>query len=197
VKLYTFPPAPNPARVGFYLREKGLEIDQVMVDFRLNEQNSPEHLARNPVGVVPVLELDDGTCLTESLAIIEYLEELHPEPPMIGRNPLERALTRAREREIEMNVLLRVVRYVHAANSPLGWPPNPAIAEAEAARLPGALERVAGYLADGEFVMGDRPSIADCTLLAGVNFARAFTPDLVDGPPALNRWFESYALRHL
>jgi glutathione S-transferase len=144
VKLYTYPPAPNPARVGFYLNEKGLEVEQVIVDFRRNEQNSPEHLARNPAGVVPVLELDDGTCLTESLAIIEYLEELHPEPPMIGRDPLERALTRARERWIEMNVLLRIARYVHAANSPLGRPPNPAIADTEAAVCP---ERWRGWRA--------------------------------------------------
>ena len=133
MKLYQFPPAPNPARVLFYLNEKGLDIERVLVDFTQGEQRSPEHLARNPTGTLPVLELDDGTFLTESVAIIEYLEECFPAPVMIGRSPLERARVRAFERFIEMNVLLRVIRIVHATNSPLGLPANPALAESESA----------------------------------------------------------------
>jgi glutathione S-transferase len=207
MKLYTFPPAPNPAKVSFYLKEKqlekqGLELEIVMVDFRSGEQNSAEHLARNPVGSVPVLELDDGTFLTESLAIIEYLEELYPDPPMIGSDPLSRARTRTVERDIEFNLLLRIVRIVHATNSPTGQPPNPAIAEAERLRLPAAFTRINDRLERGPFVMGQAPSIADCTLLAAVNFARAFGAgaglgDSVTGYPHLGRWFDDYALRHL
>lgn len=197
MKLYHFPAAPNPARVLFYVREKGIDIDLVLVDFIRGEQRSPGFLEKNPAGVLPVLELDDGTCLTESLAIIEYLEELYPEPPLIGSDPVTRARTRAMERFVELNVLLRVIRAVHATNSPLGLPPDPALAASELARLPGALGRVDAAIGDSEFVMGDRPSIADCTLLAAMNFARFGKLALDPGLTHLHRWFERYALRHL
>ena len=197
MKLYTFPLAPNPARVGFYLREKGIELETVLVDFTKGEQRSPEHLARNPAGMAPVLELDDGGYLTESLAIIEYLEELYPEPPMIGTDPLNRARTREAERDIEFAVLLRIIRYVHAHRSPLGLPPNPAVAEAELARLPAGLGRVEARLKDNEFVMGERPTIADCTLLAALNFGRFADLTAGDDYPNINDWYQRYALRHL
>ena len=97
MKLYTFPLAPNPTKVRVYLKEKGLDIPEQTVDLLAGEQQQPAFQAINPLGGVPVLELDDGTRLCESLAIIEYLEELHPEPPMIGTDPLERARVRALE----------------------------------------------------------------------------------------------------
>lgn len=197
MKLYTFPAAPNAARVRFYLNEKGLALDEVLVNFLKGEQKSATHLARNPTGLVPVLELDDGSFLTESLVIIEYLEELYPEPPMIGTDPLSRARTRAVERSLEMNVLLPVVRYVHAVNSPLGLPPKPAIAQIEAARLPVALARVDEGLAGREFVMGEAPCIADCTLLAALNFYRLGGMEIDTAHGNLCRWFDTYALRHL
>ena len=197
MRFYTFPPAPNPARVGFYLREKSIELETVLVDFSKREQNSPEHQARNPAGTVPVLGLDDGTFLTESVAIIEYLEELYPEPPMIGTDPLSRARTRSVERDIEFCVMLRIVRYVHALKSPLGLPPNPAVAEQELARLPNGLTRVEARLEGNEFVMGAAPSIADCTLLAALNFGRFADLDPGSEYPNIGAWFERYALRHL
>jgi len=169
----------------------------VLVDFTRGEQRSPEHLARNPAGTVPVLALDDGTCLTESLPIIEYLEELYPDPPMIGTDSVRRAKTRAVERDIEMNVLLPVARYVHAHRSPLGLPQDPVAAERERSRLPVGLARVEARLEDNEFVMGEAPSIADCTLLAAVNFGRFADLKPEEGYPNITAWFERYALRHL
>ncbi len=198
MKLYHFPPAPNPAKVLSYLREKGIDdVELVLVDFFKGEQSSPAHRARSPRGTVPVLELDDGTCLTESLAIIEYLEELYPDPPMIGTTPLERARVRARERYIELNVTNRLVRLVHATDSPLGLPANPGLAESERNNLPGALSYVDELMGDGPFVMGERPTIADCTLLAGFNFANFGGLDIHRGYPHLDAWFETFALRHL
>jgi len=207
MKLYHFPVAPNPARVLFFLNEKEHarttvdetlpRIERVLVDFTRAEQKTPEFLALNPAGVVPVLELDDGTVLTESLPIMEYLEELMPQPSLIGRTPQLRARTRALERYIEMNLLLRVIRCVHATNSPLGLPPNPALADHESARLPDALARVDAMIGDREFVFGLTPTIADCTLLAAMNFARFGELQIDPGYRNLHRWFECYALRHL
>ncbi|MEM8496528.1 MAG: glutathione S-transferase family protein [Pseudomonadota bacterium] len=198
MKLYHFPPAPNPAKVLAYLREKGIaEVELVLVDFFKREQSAPEHLARSPRGTVPVLELDNGTCLTESLAIIEYLEELYPEPPMIGSTPLERAVVRARERYIELNITNRLVRLVHATNSPIGLPPNPGLAESERNNLPGSLAYLDEQVGPGPFVMGVSPMITDCTLLAGFNFANFGGLEIHRGYANLDRWFEAFAVRHL
>jgi glutathione S-transferase len=130
-------------------------------------------LARNPLGRLPVLELNDGACLTESLAIIEYLEECYPHPPMIGQTPLERVRVRELERIIELGVLLPIGRIIHATNSPLRLPPNPEVASHFRKILPEGLRVLDARLSDGRpFVTGDRPSIADCTLEAALQFAR-------------------------
>lgn len=198
MKLYHFPVAPNPARVLFYIKEKGLtDIELVLVDFFKGEQNSDAHLARSPQGVVPVLELADGRCFTESLAIIEYLEERFPQPPLIGSTAEQRLQTRSMERMIEMTLLVPVMRLVHATRSPLGLPPNPAVAEQEQSRLPVRLHRLNEQLQQGPFVLGERVSIADCTLLAAYNFAQLGQLDLFADYPALRRWVDHYALRHL
>ena len=196
MKLYTFPLAPNPARLDYYLKEKQLDLPTEIVDLTKGEHRSPEHLARHPGAAVPVLELDDGRYLVESLAIIEYLEELHPAPPMIGATPEARAFTRATERYIELQVFSRLVRYLHATNSPLGLPPNPALAENEQKFLPDAFARVDAQIGDSPFVMGDVPSIADCTLIAGFNFCLFFGWQMPDGYPNIQRWFDAFTARH-
>ncbi|MEM1112802.1 MAG: glutathione S-transferase family protein [Pseudomonadota bacterium] len=198
MKLYHFPAAPNPAKVLCYLREKGLHnIELELVDFFQGAQSQAEHLTRSPRGTVPVLELDDGTCLTESLPIMEYLEECFPEPPMIGTSPLERAQVRARERYIELNITNRLVRLVHATRSPLGLPPNAGIEASERKNLPGALGYIDGLVGAGPFVMGEHPTIADCTLLAGFNFANFGKLEIHRGFDNLDRWFDMFALRQL
>src|SRR5882762_2912137 len=109
MKLYGAEMAANPRRVRIYLAEKGLEIEQVDFLPPHNELKSPEYLAKNPAGKIPLLELDDGTCISESAAIIEYLEEMFPTPPMIGISPVERAKARAVERIVaELFPLCRI-----------------------------------------------------------------------------------------
>jgi len=194
MKLYDFPLAPNPRRTRIYLAEKGLSVPLVMVNLREGAQRTPEFLAKNPLGSLPVLELDDGTLLTESEAIIEYFEELHPEPPMIGRTPLERAKTRRLERLCEIAVLFRVGRYLHATLAPLpGAKPNPAVAEWALGELPRGLGVLEGEV--GEFVAGERASVADCTLFAAFEFARAAGLALEDGYPRLGEWYQRFAQR--
>lgn len=201
MKLYVFIVAPNPTRVRLYLEEKALAgapigIEQVMVNLPSGEQRTPEHLARNPAGKLPVLELDDGTFLTESLAIIEYLEELHPEAPMIGSDPLERARVRELERIAEWSVLRPVAEIVHATDSPLGLPPVPELAEAVRKDLPATWRRLDDLLSDGRpFLAGDRPTIADCTLAAGLQFGRFKGVEPDPGHDHLARWNRDYRER--
>ncbi len=196
MKLYTFPPAPNPRKLAVYLGEKQIEIPVQTVDLLAAEQSSPEFLAINPQGAVPVLELDDGTRLTESLAIIEYLEELHPEPPMIGREPLERARVREAERSIDIGVLMRIARIVHNRRSPLaGVVGDAALADREMERLPGILSRVEARIGSRPFVMGDRPTIADCSLFAALSFGERFGVEVDPKFANVCRWFAAFRER--
>jgi glutathione S-transferase len=178
VILHFFPVAPNPTKVRLYIAEKEadgatLGIDESLVNLQSGDQKSPEHLARNPLGKLPALELDDGSCVVESLAIIEFLEELHPEPAMIGRNPRERARVRELERICDLGVLVPIARTVHATRSPLGLPPSPEIAENSREALKRPLQLLDDCLADGRsFVAGSQPTIADCTLAAALQFGR-------------------------
>jgi glutathione S-transferase len=196
MKLYDFPFAPNPRKLRVYLAEKGIEIPRVMVNIVKGEQHTPEFLEKNPTGGLPVLELDDGTCLRESLAIIEYLEELHPEPPMIGRTPLERARVRAIERTVDLGVLMNVARVLHNTHAVLpGRVPNPEMAAIARRDLEKPAHFLDAQLADGRaFVAGDRVTIADCTLFAAMEFAR--TGNLgIEWPTKIARWYEHFRKR--
>lgn len=196
MKLYDFPFAPNPRKTRVYLAEKGLEIPKVTVNIVKGEQNEPAFLAKNPMGGLPVLELDDGTCLRESLAIIEYLEELHPEPPMIGTTPLERARVRALERTADLGVLGSVARVFHGTRAVLpGRQPNAELAAMGRRDLERPAHYLASLLADGRpFVAGPRVTIADCTLFAAMEFARTGDLDL-DWPRELAAWFARFRER--
>jgi glutathione S-transferase len=201
MELYVFPIAPNPTRVRLYLAEKRAgggrpELAEVTVDLRSGEQRKPEHLARNPLGRLPVLALDDGSFLTESLAIIEYLEERWPEPPLIGRTPEERARVRELERIAELGVLGPIARIVHSTRSPLGLPPSPELAAQARQALPEALARLDAVLADGRpFLAGEWPTIADCTLAAAFQFGRFGGVERPAGHAHLERWDGRYRAR--
>jgi len=196
MRIHDFPYAPNPRKLRIYLAEKGIEIPFVMVDIVKGEHRQPAFLSKNPMGGVPVLELDDGEFLSESLAIIEFIEELHPDPPMIGRAPIERARVRRLERIAEMGVLSRAARYVHAAKSPLPHVKgNPAVAAQMRDELPLPLGVLDAEAAGRAFLAGDHPTIADCTLFAAVVFAKFAELDLVAGQPNLRRWFDRFSER--
>jgi glutathione S-transferase len=193
---------PNPKRVRVYLAEKGIALPVVHVDIFAGENRTPEFLARNPLGRLPVLELDDGTHLPESLAIIEYLEEIHPAPPMIGRTPAERARVRALERVAEMGVLHRVgTLYIHgpgphsAAAVALGARPSPEACDYARSYLRAALATLDGAIGDGPFVAGERPTIADCTLWAALEMAALLGIETGGRFAAIERWHARFAPR--
>jgi len=201
MKLYWFQVAPNPTKVRLYVAEKNahggaIVLDGVVLKLPKGEQHSAEHRARNPFGAVPVLEFDDGGTLTESLAIIEYLEELHPQPSMWGENARERARSRELERIADLRVLLPIARYIHATNSPTGRPPNPGVAEQAQTAWPAALAYFDQILADGQpFLAGAMPTVADCTLAAALQFARFAKLEVLGAYPQLMRWDAAYRAR--
>ena len=109
MKLYGAPmPAPNPRRVRIFLAEKGLDLPETPVDMRKREHKSAEFRAKNSMGQLPALELDDGTCIAETVAICRYFEETHPEPPMFGRTAVEKALVDQWIRRVEFAVMMPV-----------------------------------------------------------------------------------------
>jgi glutathione S-transferase len=197
MKLHEFRGAPNPKKVRVYLAEKGIEVASVPVDIVSGENRKPEFLKKNPMGGLPVLELDDGTFLPESLAIIEYFEDLHPNPPMIGTAPLERARVRALERLCELSVLGRIA-VVFQNTHPLfagRVKQSPDAAESARTALASNLKVLDDKIGASQFVAGDKPTIADCTLLAALQFAEFAQIPLDPGLTNVQRWYASFQKR--
>jgi|SRR5438552_5036379 len=197
MKIYDFVGAPNPKKLRVYLAEKGIQIPSEMVNIVAGENRQPEFLKKNPLGGLPVLELDDGSLLTESLAIIEYLEELNPKPPMIGATPRERARVRELERICELGVLSPVAQYFQNTHPFMAarFKQSPDAAENAKTRLATCLKVVDTAIGGKPFVAGDRPTIADCTLLAALEFAE-FAQAPVDGSVKnVHRWYEEFKKR--
>ncbi len=201
MKLYTVPAAPNPTKVMLYIAEReaaGIDmgIEQVRVNTLKGEQNSPQHLLRNPFGALPVLELDDGRYLTESLNIIHFLDETFANNSMLGSDPLKRSFARDLERIIELRIATPIARYVHVTNSPFGLPADPKAAAEIEASLPKALGYVEKMLSDGRSLMlGDSVSIADCTLQSGLQFARFGKAEVIGDYPNIQAWDKAYRSR--
>lgn len=201
MKLHVFPIAPNGAKVVLYLEEKAaagcpIDLEEVPVSLIEGEHRKPEFLAMNPRGTIPVLELDDGTILHESLAIIEYLEELHPTPSLWGDDPKTRALARQLERAADLSGLIPIAREIHASNSPLGRPPDPPVAEYHRALWQRGLAFLEERLSDGRpFLAGDAVTVADCTLAAAFQFARFRELPVLADAPRLQAWDARFRAR--
>jgi len=199
MKLLDFALAPNPKKVRAYLKEKGIEMPIEAVDVMSGKNRTAEFLqAVNPLGGLPVLQLDDGTHLTESLAIIEYLEETHPTPPMLGTTPLERARIRESERICELGVLSSTAT-VFQNTSPFfaqRMKQSADAADNARTRLAAALRVIDAKIGARPFVCGQQPTIADCTLFASLEFA-AFGNVAIDfaALPNLTRWYDAFKQR--
>lgn len=198
MKVYDFAGAPNPKKLRVYLAEKGLQIPLESVDILSGQNRTPEFLARkNPLGGLPVLELDDGTCLTESLAIMECLEELNPTPSLLGTTPIDRARVRETERICELGVLSSVGT-IFQNTSP--FCANRVKQSSEAAdnargRLSNALKVLDGRLATQQFVARDAPTIGDCTLLAALEFAAFGGIEINPAYQNVHRWYADFKQR--
>jgi glutathione S-transferase len=197
MKLYEFTLAPNPRRVRIFLAEKGISVPTVQVDIAKGENRSPEFLAKNPMGGLPVLELDDGTFLAESVAICRYFEETQPNPPLFGTDAKDRALVEMWNRRMELNLLSNTAGCFRNTNAFFKGR-IPQYADYGAGCKDAALKQFAfldSVLADREYVAGSRYSIADITALVGVDFGRPSDIRIAPEQKNLARWHERVSSR--
>src|SRR6478736_6340323 len=156
MKLYDSQTAPNPRRVRVFLAEKGVQVPIEQVDITTAANRAPEFRAKNPLGTLPVLELDDGTCIAESVAICRYFEELHPDPPLMGTSARDRALVEMWQRRMEFELFIPIIQ-VFRNTHPFFAGRIPQVAEYGDVSRKTAEARMAwldGVLADRAFIAG-------------------------------------------
>lgn len=204
MKLYDFKHAPNPRRVRVFLAEKGIDVPLVEVDMMKREQLSDDYRAINPLCEVPSLVLDDGTVLTETTAICRYFEELHPEPPLMGRDPLEKAQIAMWDRRMEFQGMVAIAEAFRnsspnfegrAIQGPMNWDQIPALAERGKARVEVFFQNLDGWLEGKEFIAGDQYTIADVTGFIAVEFAKWIKMGITDDQKNAQRWYAAMKAR--
>ena len=195
--LYDSKVAPNPRRVRVYLAEKGISVPVQQVDIASRENRKPPFLAKNPLGGVPVLELDDGTCLAESIAICRYFEELHPTPPLFGTDARDRAIVEMWSRRAELELWRYVTGCFQNTHEFFKGRIEQVPAWGEHCRKT-ARERLAwldGELAGRPFVAGERYTVADITALCAIDFGRVVDIRIAPDQKHLARWHEAVSAR--
>ena len=196
--LYGAPmPAPNPRRVRIFLAEKGVDLPETTVDMRKREHKSPEHRARNSLGQVPTLELDDGTCISETVSICRYFEETQPDPPLFGTSAVEKALVDMWIRRIEFQLMTPVGmfwRHAHPLTAAL-LTQFKDFGESNKETYRGAQKYVDRELAGREFLVGDSYTMADICLLSTVDFADWIGLPVEDEFANLKAWRERVKAR--
>lgn len=192
MKLYTYGTAPNPRKVSIFLAEKGVDYESIEVDMMKGEHKTPEFVKMNPSGKLPVLELDDGRYLSESIAICRYLEAAYPEPNLFGRDAYELGFIEMRNRQMETELWSQIGQsWVHGPIvAKMGIIKTiPEAKEISDVNVGNYFQRLDKELADNEYVAGDRFTVADITLVTGIDFASTLVglkPD--DSLTNLWRW---------
>lgn len=196
--LFDYPGGPNPRRVRIFLAEKGLAVPMETVDIMTRRNRQPDFLEKNPTGGIPILELDDGTCISESVAICRYFEELHPEPPLFGTGAKQRAIVEMWLRRVELNLMVPIgMVWVHG--HPLTAKLIRQIPEAAAqnrVRTAMGYKLLNDQLAENEFIAGDAYSVVDAVALATYDFGAGLVgvpPE--DGLTHLARWHAAVTAR--
>lgn len=200
MKLYDRPGFPNPARIRIVLAHKGLDtqVRFESVDLIGAEHKQAAFLAKNPSGVLPLLELDDGTLIAESTAITEYLDNLDGNPVLTGKTPKEKGLIHMMQRRAESELLDPVGHYFHHATPGLGaalqqhksptWAHRKEWGEREGERALRGMRYFNDVLAHHRYVAADQFSMADITVFAGLAFAEAAGIPIADELLALKAW---------
>jgi len=197
MKLYNDKLAPNPRRVRIFLAEKGIDVPTEDIAIMKGEHKTPEHRARNAFAQLPVLELDDGTYISESVAICRYFEEENPSPPLMGTTPKEKALVEMWQRQVEFNLFMPVAmtfRHTHPAMGALEtqitqW------GELNKERAQKSLQWLDQSLAGKEFVTGRHFSIADITAMCAIDFGRIWRFAIPAELENAKRWYAAVSSR--
>lgn len=198
MKLYDSKMAPNPRRARIFLAEKGISIPTEQVDMMKMEHKTADYTALNPLQRMPALVLDEGTVITESIAICRYFEALQPEPPLFGIGAKEIALVEMWNRRAEFNLLFcvaQVFRHSHPAMKELEVPQVPDWAEANRPRIGEYLRMLDAELKDRPFVAGDRYSVADITTLCAVDFMKPIRTPVPEECVNVKRWHAEVSAR--
>jgi len=198
MKLYDGGRAPNPRRVRIYLAEKGIVVPTEQVDLGALQQKSDAYAAINPLQRVPALVLDDGTVITESIAICRYFEALHPQPPLFGEGEIEQAMVEMWNRRVELHLYLPVsyvFRHLHPAMKATEVPQVAPWGEANKPRVLDFLPVLDRQLDGRRFIAGAHYSVADITALVTVDFMK---PAKLAVPPEhrnILRWHADVSAR--
>lgn len=198
MKIYDFALAPNPRRLRIFVAEKGLKIPTEQVDIFAGKNRTPEMLAKNPAGGLPVLELDDGTHMAESVAICRYLEGLHPDPNLMGKDSRDQSIIEMWNRRVELGLFAAAGRAFQHTNElfKARLKQFPEYGETQREAVTQQLQWLDAQIGSKPFIAGDRFTIADITAEVAVDFAVQMAGVPMD--PALNnlaRWHQSVASR--
>ena len=204
MRLFDCSTAPSPRRVRFFAAEKNLELELVPVNLGSGEQFSADFRAVNPDCVVPALQLDDGTCISEVVAICQYLEEIQPEPTLFGDTAIERATAAMWNAKAEQQGLWAVAdayrNYArglagHALPGPDKYAQIPELVERGKSRALSFFKTLDTRLAQNEFIAGDRFTIADITAVVMIDFAARVKISIDDDAANLQRWYATVSAR--
>lgn len=197
MKIYDTQTAPTPRRVRIFLAEKGIEMEYVQVDIEKGENLSDAMRAKNPLGKVPILELDNGTCIAESDAICSYFEALQPEPPLMGTTPEEKGVIAMWQRQVDLALFLQVgMCFQHST----GYfkdrmTPVPEFGKQAGINASKFMHLLNKRLANSEYIAGDTFTIADITALCAIDFARVIKIRPADDHHHLLRWHQAVSSR--
>lgn len=198
MKLYDSRQAPNPRRTRIFLVEKGITVPTEQVDIMAKQHKTLEYAAINPLQRMPALVLDDGTVITESIAICRYFEVLQPEPPLFGVGAKEIALVEMWNRRVELGLFFpvaHVFRHTHPAMKELEVPQVPDWAEANKPRIIEFLHVLDGELKNTRFIAGDHFTVADITALCAVDFMKPARVAVPDDCTSVKRWHADVSAR--
>jgi glutathione S-transferase len=196
MKMYDYP-APNAQKVRIFAYEKNISIEYIPVDLIKHALRTPEMLKKNPLGTVPFLELDDGTIIRESRAIIEYLEGIKSEINMLGETPLEKAKIQEVDRLAELGLMIELGHHVHNI-SPFFADKGPQSNEASEMALncyTKNLDIFEKIISGEQFIIFDRPTVADCTLFSTFTFAESIGVKIQEGYTKLMSWYKKFGER--
>lgn len=197
MKLYDSAMAPNPRRARIFLAEKGIEVPVEQVDIGKAENRQPPFLAKNPMGGLPVLELDDGTHIAESIAICRYFEALQPDPPLFGVGTEDVAVVEMWNRRMELEVFNAITGCFRNTHDFFKGriPQVPEYGEVCRGSAEKRLAWLDEVLADSEFIAGERLTVADITALCGIDFGRVTGIVIQPEQKNLTRWHGAVSSR--